>query len=163
MEPLLSGSWIMPSITVTAATATSTTTATAWPTDLLDAALVVKVSSTFSGTTPKLDLSLETSPDGGTTYFTVARFLQITAASVANRLVISFNAQGGNTASTTTNAGGGNNAVITATQANLSLCSGCPIVHAYMRFRYLITATTPSMTFTIYGWGNRLGRGLVEG
>lgn len=156
------GTWIMPSITVTTATATSTTSAFTIPNDVIDACFVYKGSSTFSGTTLKLDLSLETSPDGGTTYFTVGRFLQISAASVTNRLVLSFNAGAGNTASTTTNAGGGNNSVITATQTNLSLCSGCPIVYGpYNRFRYILTATTPSVTFSIYGWGNRMGRRLV--
>lgn len=156
----IGNTWIMPKVTLAAVTASGTTTATAWPEDLLDICLTV-TTGTWTGTTPKMDLSLETSPDNGTTYFTVGRFLQLTATGVTNRLVLAFNAGNGNTASTTTNAGGGNNAVITSTQTNLSLCSGCPIVPAFMRFRYVLTATTPVLTATIWGWGNRLGKGIA--
>ena len=163
MSATFQGSWSMAPIVTTALAASGVSATFALPNDALDGCFVASVSATFSGTTPKLDISLETSPDGGTTFFCVGRFLQITAASVINRLVMSFNASGQNTASVTTGANGGNNAVITGSQTNLSLCSGCPIVPAKMRFRFTVTATTPSLTFTMYGWGNRLGRELACG
>lgn len=108
--------------------------------------------TTGSGTTPTLDIAIQTSPDEGSTYYNVFRAIQITAVSI-NRLICDFSSFGGNTATTATNAGGGNAAAITLATSG-ALTAGAPIIPEYMRIRYVIGGTNPSFAFTtdvIYG------------
>ena len=162
METNMMGPWIMTPITITSASATSSTAAFSLPNDAADACFVCTV-STLTGTTVKLDLAFQTSPDGGTTYFTVARFAQITTATGTNyRLIIPFTPSGQNTGTTATNANSGNAGIsILTTATNVALSAGCPIVPQYLKFNYILTATTPVFTGKIYGWGNRYGRGAM--
>ena len=62
-------------------TTTEATTTTTFALDLAEAyTFIVDVSGTISGTSETLDISIETSPDAGTTWYPVIKFTQITTA-----------------------------------------------------------------------------------
>lgn len=66
---------------VASAARTATGTSAAFDTGPADSFEATLTCTTRSGTTPTLDVTLETSIDGGTTWDTVGAFAQLTAAS----------------------------------------------------------------------------------
>lgn len=99
-----------------------------------------------SGTSPTLDVALQITPDGGTTFFSIQRFAQVTA--VATRQ-LEF--------STTRHAGQAASEAAVADTGGALAVNG--ILSKIVRFRWTITATTPSFTFVIYLVGRQAGSG----
>lgn len=133
-------------IITSAAIAATTNTTFTLPRDTTCAVFFFQTSSS-SGTSPTLDLNIQTSPDGGTTYFTVQRCAQLTGDTIV-RLILNPYGGAGNTATTVTNAGGGNYAAIATTGGALS--TGCPVDFDYMRISAVVGGTNPS--FTLVGF-----------
>jgi hypothetical protein len=75
-----------PDATLASAARTTTATGTAFSTDGADSLEGFLAVTAASGTTPTLDVRLETSVDGGTTWSTVAAFAQATAISTKNKV-----------------------------------------------------------------------------
>lgn len=71
---------------VASAARTATATGTAFDTDNLDSITGTLTVTVVSGTTPTLDVTLETTGDG-TNYYTVGAFVQKTAAATADAKV----------------------------------------------------------------------------
>ncbi len=139
--------WAKPDVitAVSAAAASAASSSFELPDDVESAMFLFDI-TTATGTTPTLDIKVQTSPDAGTTYFDVFRSSQITAASML-RMNCVFKSSPENTASTATNASGGNMSVITLATSG-ALMTGCPIAPKYMRIRYVIGGTNPVFTFT---------------
>lgn len=70
-----------------AATVTTTVQSTAFNLPQGDSYAFIADVGTITGTSPTFDISVQGSPDGGTTWYTFWRFAQITAASI-HRLVV---------------------------------------------------------------------------
>lgn len=95
-----------------------------------------------SGTTPTLDVSLQFSTDGGTTWYTAARFAQVTAA-VTRRLTMRPFL--GSTEAAVEEA-------VTSTGTNGVIKTNAPFLGGDFdhRFLYTIGGTNPSFTFAIF-------------
>lgn len=119
-----------------AVAATVTGTAFKFPLDLDGAIFILKV-PTVAGTTPTLDVAIQFSPDGGTTWFDIFRFTRVTAAT-EHHMRVSFRriAEAGAIAQVTT---GGNGAV----NANSPITEDCRIVST-------IGGTSPEFTYTLW-------------
>lgn len=70
-------------------TTTPTVTAIDFPDDLLAATFILDT-GTGTGTSPTLDVSIEVSPDDGTTYYPVLRFSQATTGATKQYITISM-------------------------------------------------------------------------
>ena len=151
----LNGPFIQATLASTTATATSTADFVL-PRDIHSGQFILDVTAA-SGTSPTLDIKIQTSPDGGTTYYDCFRFPQKTATAI-ERLVTGFFGDGTNTGTTGTNANSGNSATITATSTG-ALTTGVPINPDKMRVRYLIGGTNPSFTFKVFFLGRVLDAG----
>ena len=99
-----------------------------------------------SGTSPTLDVALQITPDGGTTFFSIMRFAQITVAAT-RQLEFSTFRHAGQAAS---------EAAVADTGGALAVNG---ILSKQVRFRWTIAATTPSFTFAIYLVGGQAGSG----
>lgn len=95
-----------------------------------------------SGTTPTLDLYLQESLDGGTTFVDLAHLAQITAA-LTNPTRVSFAARELTQASDAIHAGVGD-ATTSAGQL-----SGLPLVSNVVRAKWVVGGTTPSFTMAV--------------
>jgi hypothetical protein len=115
--------------------------------DDLDGALFIGDATTVTGTSPTMDLSIEVTPDRGTTFYEVFRFAQFTAA-VKQQLIVSFRrlAEAG--------------AVRTVTQGGTgALNANCPI-SKIIRIKWTIGGTNPSFTFAVACIGARGALGV---
>lgn len=128
-----------------ARTATGNSGAIDFPDDL-DGAVFVGDCTAASGTSPTLDLSIEVTPDRGTTWFEVYRFIQYTAAA-KNQLIVSFRR--------VAEAGASRAVVQGGTGA---LTANCPISKS-IRVKWTIGGTNPSFTFAVYCIGARSALG----
>jgi len=141
---------LLPYAAVVLASATQTATGNSANIDarwsqLPDIRLILDVTAA-SGTSPTLDVALQVTPDGGTTFFTVQRFAQATAVT-ARQLEFSTFRHAGQAAS---------EAIVADTGGALAVNG---ILSKIVRFRWTITATTPSFTFAIYLVGGQAGSG----
>jgi len=105
-------------------------------------AFVLNVTA-ITGTSPTLDLAIQASPDGGTTWFDWFRFAQVTANTAMTRRLIVQPMQGrGEVGSEGAITAGGTGAI----NAN------CPAPGALnqIRFRYTIGGTSPNYTLGIW-------------
>lgn len=123
-----------------ALTATANGTTYDFPTDIEGGAFWVKCSAA-SGTSPTLDVSFETSPDGGTTWFIIGKMAQRSAAGQW-RWKVSFKPV--NEA--------GAESVMAATGSAVVL--NTPI-GKHLRAVYTIGGTNPSFTLSVYFIGYR--------
>lgn len=94
-----------------------------------------------SGTTETLDMALQITPDGGTTWYDWARFAQVTTSAVTRRLVIQPLQGRGEAGSEAAITAGGTGAI----NANVPL----PSAPNNCRFRGTISGTSPSYTFAV--------------
>jgi hypothetical protein len=93
----------------------------------------MEVSGTISGTTETLDMAIQTSPDGGTTFYDTWRFTQVTTTAVTRDLVVQPIQGRGEAGSDTAVTAGGTGSVAT----NKPFTNPC-------RLRYTIAGTSPS-------------------
>lgn len=121
-------------VVVTAAT-TSSTTSFQIPQNDFDMVLLKLTCQALTGTTPTLDVYVQTTPDGGTTFRDSVHFTQIVAsgateywASVPNSDFFS---------------GAVGDATIAAN------AQGLPLISRLVRVKYVIGGTTPSAEFTL--------------
>lgn len=109
--------------------------------------LVAKlVCSAASGTTPTLDVYLQTSDDGGTTFYDVAHMAQVTGT-VSNAAALWATAA----------VNGGDGAYVgNASDASISAgaVSGLPILGRRFRIKWVVAGTSPSFTFTVTLYAN---------
>lgn len=124
-----------------ARTADGQTTAVEAPLDLRSLTVYVNTSAA-SGTSPTMDLNVETSYDGGTTYWTIGRFAQITTTGKRRLTIPLINDLGGEVAIGTT---GG------------SLAADA-VLGRHLRLNYDIGGTSPSFTFVAVAVGDPVGR-----
>ena len=123
----------------------STVTATAtsdfdMPNDIIGGEFIVD-QGTGTGTSPTLDVSIQTSPDNGTTYYVAARFAQLTTTAAKMKLTVS---------SRPTNVAG---VAATITAATGGALSGNFVFTRKMRVVATIGGTNPSYA-TIKVWFN---------
>lgn len=131
---------------VTAA-ATASQTFTLQPCDSLS---VMVSSAAGTGTTPTLDFSVQTSPDGGTTWFVIERFTQITTSAAKETITFKPYLGVGDAATAFVSAATGGQA-----KQNIVCAKDC-------RITYTIGGTNPSFTFDVWlvyapGQANRSG------
>ena len=100
-----------------------------------------------SGTSPTLDVALQITPDDGTTWFSIQRFAQVTAAAT-RQLEFSTRRHAGQAAS---------EAAVASTGGALAVNG---VLSKKVRFIWTIAATTPSFTFAIYVVGRQSSGGL---
>jgi hypothetical protein len=125
-----------------ARTATGNSGALTIPVDIDAAAIVLDVTAA-SGTSPTMDVALQTSPDNGTTWYTFSRFAQNTGAvTLAKRF--NFNVGSGEAA-----------AVFTVADTGGVLESNFPITED-LRVLWTIGGTNPSFTFVVWMFAKRL-------
>jgi hypothetical protein len=122
-----------------AARTTSSNAAALLPELVYDSnALTFKVACTAaSGTTPTLDLYLQTTIDGGTNWLDCGHFAQITAAAT-HFMTIPI-----------TNATGVLNSSPSDAGLGAGLANGLPILDRNFRLKWVIGGTTPSFTFSV--------------
>lgn len=125
-----------------ARTATGNSGALVFPDDAADAVFLVNCTAA-SGTTPTLDIVIQTTNDDGTTWFGDQRFAQITSASsrTIKMLCRRVEAQAAAEAATLAATGG-------ASAANGPLSQK-------IRVLWTIGGTNPSFTFSVVAFGNR--------
>ena len=154
----LLGAYVRPAL-VAAATIVTTTNYN-WPTDfpqdIVDGILFADVAA-GTGTSPTLNLQLQTSADGGTTWYTVAQFAQITTTANKRKLSLRFSISPDATAATATNADGGNEARIDA-QA-VAICNGI-VVSKDVRISAVVGGTNPSFLINDISFIGR--RGVIQ-
>lgn len=165
MDPQILTRWSK-SILTSAARTSSSSIAFTLPGNALDACFVLDVTAGATGTSPTLTVSIDTSPDLGTTFYSCFKFPQITITKSIYRLVTSFNGSGQATDATATNVDGGNQQAITdnlssRTLLTVAVSTGCPIIPDYMRLSWYISGSAPTFTFLAWVWGNTTARGLV--
>lgn len=137
-------------LTQSALAATANSTAFTLP--LADSYAVFINVTAASGTTPTLDIVLQTSPDGGTTWLNLPlRFAQLTATGQAYIRFQPTLGLGESATSGTVAATGGALAQNTPFIGGVSTTVlGNSAQIATMRFGYTVSGTTPSFTFTAY-------------
>jgi|SRR5436309_10276625 len=129
--------------TQTTLTATTTTT---FALDLAEAyTFIVDVSGTISGTSETLDISIETSPDAGTTWYPIIKFTQITTAAKKTAWPVRFSPL---------NAAANAEQTLSSAAAVASYAVPGPVIHKLstatgadtktMRINYVVAGTSPS-------------------
>lgn len=118
-----------------ALTATGTTSNITLP--LCDSYTIIQDITAASGTSPTLDTALQVTVDGGTTWYSVMRFAQVTAA---NTQRITFQPIQGRGEASSQAALADTGGQVTANQPLSQL----------VRFKYTIAGTSPSFTTAIY-------------
>lgn len=119
---------------LTLATVTATASSSAITLPLADSySFIMEVSGTISGTTETLDMAIQTSPDGGTTYYDHWRFAQVTTAAITQCLTVQP-IQGRGEA--------GSNVTVTAAGTG-AITNNKPFANP-IRFTYTISGTSPS-------------------
>jgi hypothetical protein len=121
-------------VTASAAAATSHSDFTLQPCDSFS---LILSCTAAAGTSPTLDVALQTSPDGGTTYVTAARFTQLTAAGAETISLKPYLGVGDAATSLVSAATGG------SAKANMVLAKDCRIL-------YTIGGTSPALTFKVF-------------
>ena len=106
-------------------------------------AFVLNVTA-ITGTSPTLDVALQVTPDGGTTWFDWLRWAEVTGNTAVTRRMIVQPIQGRGEAAT--------EAAITAGTTNSVLIQNVPMPGALsqIRFRYTIGGTSPNYTLGIF-------------
>lgn len=119
---------------------------TSTPFPIFASAALILDTTVVTGTTPLLDVSFETSVDGGTTWYTAWMYAQVTAASILRLDIrdqgIGFTEIG----ATSTITASGTSAIVENTVITLD-----------MRVRWQIAGTSPSFTFAVWGIFQPLG------
>ena len=118
-------------------TATGNGTAVTLPFTDFDSALVGLSISASSGTTPTLDMYLQTTTDGGTTWFDVYHWTQQTTTTTNPAFVSVSCTDALRAVGTVGSKTIGANAL------------GVPLLSPTMRLAYTLTGTTPSFTTTV--------------
>lgn len=99
-----------------------------------------------SGTSPILNVYLQSSTNGGTTWYDFAHYSQITAAKTTVMQWSELNSTNANKIDTATGDG---------LLASGTVING-PIVNSALRVKWSITGTTPSFTFSVVAVESRL-------
>jgi hypothetical protein len=131
--------------TTAAATANSATLDARW--SQLDDIRLILDCTAASGTSPTLDVAFQITPDDGTTFYSIMRFAQVTAVAI-RQLEFSTRRHAGQAAS---------EAAVADTGGALAVNG---VLSKKVRFRWTITATTPSFTFRIWVVGRQSSGGL---
>lgn len=108
---------------------------------IFNAAAIILDVTAQSGTSPTLDVSIETSVDGGTTWYTAFMYAQITTSTPQIRLDIRDTGIG------FTEVG----AVTTITSSVTTAINQNTVLTADNRVRWQIGGTSPSYTFAVWG------------
>jgi hypothetical protein len=149
-------------ILASAATVTATGNSTAFTLPLADTYAIWLNITAASGTTPTLDVVLQTSPDGGTTWLNLPiRFAQLTTT---GQSLVRFQPTMGLGEIATSAAVAGTGGALAQNTPFIGFeyqgSLGAAAQTATMRFGFTATGTTPSFTYTAYcimaGRGNTL-------
>ena len=122
-----------------------------WTLKPCDSLSIMLSVGTVSGSTPTMDVAVQTSPDGGTTYLTVQRFTQVTTTGAAE--TITFKPY----------LGVGDAATAIVSAATGGQLKGNVVCAKDMRILYTIAGTTPSLAakvFVVYSGGQNSRGGI---
>lgn len=136
------GTELIPSVKtlLSGVTVTAASTSTAFSVPIADCWSFYLNVTAASGTGPTLDVSFQTSVDGGTTYINVPwRFAQISTTATNVMTVRNGFAIGQVGVETATSAGTGG-----------TLQSPCVVDPSFLKLNYVLGATTPSFTLSLY-------------
>ena len=121
---------------VASAAQTSTTTTASITLPLADSYTFIQDVTAASGTSPTLDTALQISPDGGTTFYSVMRFAQVTTT---NQQRITFQPIQGRGEASSQAALADTGGQVTANQP----------ISTIIKFKFTIGGTSPSFTVQI--------------
>lgn len=104
-----------------------------------------------TGTTPTLDLNIQITPDKGTTWFTVGRFIRSTTTGTGLQKLTIFPTSKGGSATVSTDATKAVQSIVT--DANAGLGGFAPMT-SKLRVLWDVSGTSPDFTFSLWVVGN---------
>ncbi len=142
--------FVPPGFPATSAT-TATLTGTSFVLPIADAYLAILDTGTATGTSPTLDVAFQHSPDGGTHWYTFAKFAQVTAAGQRSLIFTPSVAL----------AQAASEAAIANTGSAVAI--NTPIVYSAVRVLATVGGTTPSFaTINLFVICQPAGSGLLS-